>query len=141
MTDLTMDQAEQYLDQVEDALIAAGISPDHFHVSDSDEFAEDGITTVPSAVLSWDTSDLLLIGPEHGRFEDGVLVSWSTETGWEIAELNEDHSNGPLESLPMPVLAPPARVAVTIASAVLGQPLTVDGEPGGDPWVWKPAQF
>lgn len=40
-----------------------------------------------------------------------------------------------------PALAPPARVAVTIARAVLAQPLTVDGEPDGEPWSWKPAQF
>jgi len=140
MTEITMDQAETYLDEVDDMLTAAGIPLDVLDIRDSDELAADGITTVPSAVLIWNTSDLLLIGPEHDRFENGVLVSWSTETGWEIAELNEDNSNGPLESLPMPVLAPPARVAVTIARAVLGQPLTVDGEPGGDPWVWKPAQ-
>jgi len=140
MTDLTMDQAEDYLDQVDDTLTAAGIEPDDIDIRDCDELAEDGITTVPSAVLTWTTNEQLRIGPDHGRFEDGVLVAWSTETGWQIAELNADQSNGPLESLPMPVLAPPARVAATIARAVLGQPLTVDGEPGGEPWAWKPAQ-
>lgn len=141
MSDMTMAQADIYLSDVDDALTAAGIRPDHFDSSDSDEYAEDGITTVPSAVLTWDTSDLLKIGPEHDRFEDGVLVAWDAERGWVIAELNADHSNGPLEPLPMPVLAPAARVAATIAHAVLAQPLTVDGEPGGEPWVWKPAQF
>jgi hypothetical protein len=141
MTEMTMDQAELYLDQVEDALGAAGILPDDFRVSDADEYAEDGITTVPSAVLTWTTSDLLMVGPEHDRLEDGLLVAWSAEGGWQIAELNADRSNGPLEPLPMPVLAPPARVAITIASAVLGQPLTADGEPDGPAWSWAPARW
>jgi hypothetical protein len=139
MTEITMDQAEDYLWRVDYALEGANIRPDNFHVSDCDEYAEDGITTVPSAVLTWDTSDLLLIGPAHDRFEDGLLVTWDALGGWQIAELNEDHSNGPLEPLPMPVLALPARVAVTIARAVLAQPLTIDGEPSGEPWAWKPA--
>ena len=141
MSDMTMTQADIYLDQIDDALTAADIRPDHFDSSDCDEYADDGVTTVPSAVLTWDTSDLLLIGPQHDRLEDGVLVAWDAERGWVIAEMNADHSNSPLEPLPMPVLAEPARVAATIASAVLAQPLTVDGEPGGAPWVWKPAQF
>jgi len=140
MPDLTMDQAEDYLDQIDDALAAASIRPDDFQVSDVDEYAEDGITTVPSAVLIWDASDLLQVGPEHDRFDHGVLVAWDAERGWQIAELNEDHSNGPLEPLPMPVLAPGARVASTIARAVLAQPLTVDGEPDGAAWSWPAAR-
>jgi hypothetical protein len=140
MTEITMDQAEHYLDQVDEALTAASISPDDFQVSDVDEYAEDGITTVPSAVLSWMKSDLLLIGSEHGRFEDGVLVAWDAERGWQIAELNADWSNGPLEPLPMPVLAPAARVATTIARAVLGEPLTANGELDGPAWAWVPAK-
>lgn len=140
MPDMTMAQADIYLDQIDDALTAAGIRPDRFDSSDCDEYADDGITTVPSAVLTWDSSDLLLIGEAHGRLEDGVLVAWDALRGWVIAELNADHSNGPLEPLPMPVLAPAARAAATIASAVLAQSLTVDGDPGGTPWVWKPAQ-
>lgn len=141
MPDMTMAQADTYLSDVDDALAAAGIRPDLFDVSDSDEFADDGITTVPSAVLTWDTSDLLLIGPAHDRFEDGVLVGWDASRGWVIAELNPDHSNSPLEPLPIPVLAEPARVAATIAAAVLAQPLTENGEPDGPAWFWAPARF
>lgn len=141
MPDMTMAQADIYLDRIDEALTAAGMRPDDFDSSDSDEYAEDGVTTVPSAVLTWDASDLLMIGPAHGRFEDGVLVAWDASRGWVIAELNADHSNGPLEPLPVPATAEPARVAVTIARAVLAQPLTIDGEPDGSPWVWKPAQF
>lgn len=136
MPDMTLAQADTYLDRVDDALTAASIRPDHFDSSDCDEYADDGITTVPSAVLTWDTSDLLMIGPAHDRFEDGVLVAWDASRGWVIAELNADHSNGPLEPLPIPSLAEPARVAVTIARAVLGQPLSGDD---GSAWAWAPA--
>lgn len=139
--DMTMAQADIYLDLVDDALTAAGIRPDHFDSSDCDEYADDGITTVPSAVLTWDTSELLMVGSAHGRLEDGVLVAWDASRGWVIAEMNPDGSNGPLEPLPMPVTAEPGRVAAVIASAVLAQPLTVNGEPDGAPWAWKPAQF
>jgi len=140
MPDLTMTDADIYLTDVDDALTAAGIRPDHFDASDCDEYADDGITTVPSAVLTWDSSDLLLIGEAHDRFEDGVLVAWDSLRGWQIAELNADHSNGPLEPLPMPALAPAARVAATIARAVLAQPLTENGEPDGPAWSWAPAR-
>ncbi|MCX4751746.1 hypothetical protein OG455_41715 [Kitasatospora sp. NBC_01287] len=136
MTDMTMAQADIYLDRVDDALTAAGIRPDDFDGSDSDEYAEDGITAVPSAVLTWDTSDLLMIGEAHGRFEDGVLVAWDASRGWVIAELNADHSNGPLEPLPIPITAEPHRVAFTIAAAVLAEPLTTNGELDGPAWSW-----
>ncbi len=136
MPDITMGQAEDYLWQVDYALAAADIRPDKFDVRDSDEYAEDDITTIPSAVLIWDTSDLLLVGPDHDRLEHGVLIAWDTATGWQIAELHEGGSNSPLEPLPMPVLAPAARVIATIAAAVLGQPLTADGEPDGPAWSW-----
>ncbi|WP_035838932.1 hypothetical protein [Kitasatospora azatica] len=133
---LTMEQAEDYLDQIEDALTAAGFQTTFFHTSNSDEYGDDG-STIPSAVLTWQTSDVLMVGEKFGRFEDGILLAWDTARGWAIAELNADGSNSQLEPLPMPVLAPTARVVVTIARAVLGQPLTVDGEPGGQPWAWE----
>jgi hypothetical protein len=134
--EITMDQAEDYLWQVDYALEGANIRPDLFDVRDCDELAEDGITTIPSAVLSWDTSDVLQVGPDHDRFEDGILVCWNAGSGWDIAEMNADGSNTAPEPLPVPVLAPPARVVAAITAAVLGQPLTVDGEPDGKPWSW-----
>lgn len=140
MTDMTMAQADIYLSDIDDALAAAGIRPDDFDASDSDEYAEDGITTVPSAVLTWTASDLLMVGEAHGRFEDGLLVAWDAERGWVIAELNADGSNGPLEPLPIPVTAEAHRVAFTIAAAVLAEPLTTNGELDGPAWSWAPAK-
>ncbi|MER5356101.1 hypothetical protein ABT093_37995 [Kitasatospora sp. NPDC002551] len=118
---MTMDQAEAYLYEVEDMLDAVGLSPSDIDIRDCDELAEDGITTVPSAVLTW--------RPEHplvdaDTYPHGLLVAWSTETGWQYASLRADGSNEQLQDLGCGgTLGAPGQIALRIGHVAQGLPL------------------
>ncbi|MFB7474005.1 hypothetical protein [Kitasatospora sp. NPDC056184] len=121
MTTMTMDQAEQYIDQVDDALTACGLRPTDVDIRDCDELAEDGITTVPSAVLTWRPEHPLVDVETHPH---GLLVAWSTETGWQHASLRENGSNEQLASLGCGgTLGAPGQVALRIGYVAQGLPL------------------
>ncbi|MFE6866036.1 hypothetical protein ACFVFS_05730 [Kitasatospora sp. NPDC057692] len=118
MTTMTTDQAEAYLYDVEDFLTAGGLRPTDVDIRDCDELADDGISTVPSAVLTWRPEHPLVDADTHPH---GLLVAWSTETGWQYASLREGGSNEQLQNLGCGgTLGAPAQVALRISYIAQG---------------------
>lgn len=109
-----------YIDIVVGLLRSLGVDPDEWWLSNSDT-GHDGAVLTLSAMLVWDRPT--------AAFVHGVTVFWDREDGWEYAALNENGSNQPVQSLPVPLWAEPVAVTCAIGALLDGRDLP---EPTGE---------
>ncbi|MFJ1936664.1 hypothetical protein ACIOGZ_28895 [Kitasatospora sp. NPDC088160] len=126
MNSITSRTAETYLDSVDGALTAEGLRPAEFTVDDTDELADDSLTALPGAVLTWPAGHSKL-DPE--RFPHGAVATWSAMAGWQAAALRPDGTSDTPTGLPLTALGEPNRVVEVITHVLLGRsaPEGVDG--------------
>lgn len=103
---------DPYIDAVDQALAAAGLEPDTYRTSATEE--DDGQPSL-SAVIQW-TGENPIVDSE--TMPEGLALFWSPADGWRWAARREDGGNNWPRSLKVDTWAAPVVVAACLADTI-----------------------